>query len=81
MRFYSLAAFYEGEGSDNPLQCSCLENPMDRGTWQPTLVHGVTRVRHNLAIKPPTTGFYLHCTDSLILHLVHLISLCFCFSK
>ena len=20
-----------GEGNDNPLQCSCLENPMDRG--------------------------------------------------
>ena len=23
-----------GEGYGNPLQCSCLENPMDRGTWQ-----------------------------------------------
>ena len=22
-----------GEGNDNPLQCSCLENPMDRGAW------------------------------------------------
>ena len=22
-----------GEGNGNPLQCSCLENPMDRGTW------------------------------------------------
>ena len=30
----------------------CLENPMDRGAWQPT-VRGVTRVRHNLAAKPP----------------------------
>ena len=29
-----------GEGNDNPLQDSCLENPMDRGTWQAT-VHGV----------------------------------------
>ena len=26
----------------NPLQCSCLENPMDRGPWWAT-VHGVTR--------------------------------------
>ena len=26
----------------NPLQYSCLENPMDRGTWQAT-VHGVTK--------------------------------------
>ena len=22
-----------GEGNDNPLQCSCLENPRDRGAW------------------------------------------------
>ena len=25
-----------GEGHGNPLQCSCLENPMDRGAWQAT---------------------------------------------
>ena len=36
----------------NPLQYSCLENPMDRGAWQAT-VHGVARVRHDLAAKPP----------------------------
>ena len=24
-------------GHDNPLQYSCLENPMDRGTWQATV--------------------------------------------
>ena len=29
-----------GEGSGNPLQYSCLENPMGRGAWQST-VHGV----------------------------------------
>ena len=26
-----------GEGNDNPLQYSCLGNPMDRGAWQATL--------------------------------------------
>ena len=31
-----------GEGKGNPLQCSCLENPMDRGAWQ-AAVHGVTK--------------------------------------
>ena len=31
-----------GEGHGSPLQCSCLENPMDRGTWQAT-VHRVTK--------------------------------------
>ena len=29
-----------GEENGNPLQYSCLENPMDRGAWQAT-VHGV----------------------------------------
>ena len=31
-----------GVGNGNPLQHSCLENPMDRGAWQAT-VHGVTK--------------------------------------
>ena len=30
------------EGNDNPLQYSCLGNPMDRGAWQAT-VYGVTK--------------------------------------
>ena len=29
------------EGNSNPLQCSCLENPTDRGAWQ-AMVHMVT---------------------------------------
>ena len=33
-----------GGGHGNPLQCSCLENPMDRGAWWAT-VHGVTKSR------------------------------------
>ena len=35
-----------GGGHVNPLQYSCLENPMDRGAWQAT-VHGSQRVRHD----------------------------------
>ena len=30
------------EGNGNPLQYSCLENPVDRGAWQAT-VYGVTK--------------------------------------
>ena len=30
-----------GERNGNPLQYSCLANPMDRGAWQ-AIVHGVT---------------------------------------
>ena len=26
-----------GEGNGNPLQCSCLGNPMDGGAWQATV--------------------------------------------
>ena len=36
----------------NPLQYSRLENPIDRGAWQAT-VHGIARVRHDFATKPP----------------------------
>ena len=32
-----------GEGNGNPLQYSCLENPMDRGAWLAT-VHGVAEL-------------------------------------
>ena len=31
-----------GEGNDNPLQYSCLENPVDRGAWW-AIVHGVPK--------------------------------------
>ena len=31
-----------GGGHDNPLQYSCLENPMDRGSWQAT-VHSIAK--------------------------------------
>ena len=31
-----------GEGNGNPLQCSCLENPRDRGAWW-AAVYGVAQ--------------------------------------
>ena len=43
---------YPGEGNGNPLQDSCLEDPMDIGVW-PATVHGVARVRHDLVTKSP----------------------------
>ena len=51
-----------GEVNGNPLQHSCLENPMDRGTWQAT-VHRVSRVRHNLATKPLPPPSALHIKE------------------
>ena len=35
-----------GGGNGNRLQCSCLENPMDRGAWQ-AADRGVARVGHD----------------------------------
>ena len=51
-RVQSLGWEDPGEGNGNPLQYSCLENPIDRGAWH-AIAHGVARVRHNLTTKPP----------------------------
>ena len=40
-----------GAGHGNPLQYSCLKNPVDRGAWWAT-AHEVARVGHNLATEP-----------------------------
>ena len=37
-----------GEGNGNPLQYSCLENPMDEGAWWAT-VHGITKSQTQLS--------------------------------
>ena len=43
----SLSLSRIGEGNDNPLQCSCLENPRDRGAWW-AAVYGVAQSRTRL---------------------------------
>ena len=50
---------FPGGGHGNPLQYSCLENPMDRGTWW-TTVHGVTKSWTGLKwlSKHVYTGWY-----------------------
>ena len=52
-----------GEGNGNPLQYSCLENPMDRGAWHAT-VHGVARVIHNLVTKLPPPPLQYSCLEN-----------------
>ena len=39
-----------GGGNGNPLQYSCLENPMDRGSWKAT-VHRVAESRTQLSMR------------------------------
>ena len=36
------SGIFPGGGNGNPLQYSCLENPMDRETWRAT-IHGVSK--------------------------------------
>ena len=44
-----------GGGQGNPLQYSCLEDPMERGAWQ-AAVHEVARIRHDFVTKLPSGG-------------------------
>ena len=44
---FSLSCF--GEGNGNPLQCSCLENPRDRGAWW-AAIYGVAQSRTQLKL-------------------------------
>ena len=59
-----------GDGNGNPLQYSCLGNPMDIGAYWAT-IHGVSRVRHDLAIKPPKGlfRFFVHFLTGLFVYL------------
>ena len=45
--YYSAAAPSSGEGNGNPLQYSCLENPVDGGAWW-AAIHGVAQNRIRL---------------------------------
>ena len=49
-----------GGRHSNPLQYSCLENPMDRGAWR-TIVRGLVKSRHDWATQHSTpTGFFCY---------------------
>ena len=52
---------YPEEGNGNPLQYSCLGNPMDKGAWQST-VHGVAKSKTQVSAHITTTT-YLYTTS------------------
>ena len=56
-----------GGGHGNPVQCSCLENPMDRGAWGAT-VHGVAWSRTVLDMNEVTDThvYVLICVYALL---------------
>ena len=45
---FHISSLWHGEGNGNPLQYSCLENPMDGGAWR-AVVHGVAKSRTRLS--------------------------------
>ena len=51
------------EGNGNPLQYSCLENPMDRGAWWAT-VHRVAKTQTRTVVTEDT---YIHQKNSNVL--------------
>ena len=53
-----------GEGNGNPLQCSCLENPRDRGAWW-AAVHGVAQSRTRLKQLSSSSSSRVFYTPSL----------------
>ena len=57
---YVLVYCIGGEGNGNPLQYSCLENPMGRGAWWAT-VHGVAKSRKPLTDF--TFTFHFHALE------------------
>ena len=57
---YAVVWTFFGGGNGNPLQYSCLENPMDGGAWW-TVVHGVGKSRTRLSDFTFTLNILWHC--------------------
>ena len=64
-----------GEGNGNPLQCSCLENPRDRGAWWAAIC-GVTQSLTRL--KRLSSSSIL---EKIFTHAQEIMSRCFIISK
>ena len=60
LQILSVFILTAGEGNGNPLQYSCLENPMDAGAWWAT-VHGVAKSRTRLSDL--TFTFHFHALE------------------
>ena len=68
-------------GNGNPLQCSCLENPMDRGTWWAT-VYGAAESQTCLStwqaikVSLKTKFLYAHLYMFILFALFFAIQIC-----
>ena len=69
-----------GEGNGNPLQCSCLENPVDRGAWW-AAIHSVAQSRTQLKQLSSSSSTYdssleatsLSCSGSIETRLIYIL--------
>ena len=69
-----------GEGSGNPLQCSCLENPRDGGAWW-AAIYGVAQSQTRLKqLSRSSNNAYLSTTLSVALSQICYLSSAFFFS-
>ena len=58
-----------GEGNGNPLQCSCLENPMDRGAWWLQSMGRMSRTKQQqqgITFRERSVASYLQAKPSSI---------------
>ena len=62
-------------GNGNPLQDSCLENPMERGAWR-AAVHRISRVGHDWGTVHMSTAPRIRGSD--LLSFFYCLKLCFC---
>ena len=68
-----------GEGNSNALQCSCQDNPMDRGDWQ-TTVHWVAKTQTRLSVHKIISNHFVLCVwgeDSVGMHVSWHVHVCF----
>ena len=62
-----------GEGNGNPLQCSCLENPRDRGAWW-AAIYGVAQSQTRL--KRLSSSFSLFIEEDFLTTPCYYVELC-----
>ena len=66
----SLFTFMIGEGNGNPLHCSCLENPRDRGAWWSAICvvahSGIWLKWLSSSSRQAVAGFFPHCVMTVV---------------
>ena len=70
MCIFTTSSLSTGEGTGNPLQYSCLENPRIEEPGGLQLVHGIARVGHDLVLS-----FFIHSSVDRYLDCFHVLAI------